>query len=383
MRRLVFFSFIIVIITAQCSKSNSNNVLAIFPLNNTLVNNDFEKFVDTLYLIPIIESAENFFFDISKILIDKNNNFILLDGGSRVKVFSPEGFLIRDIGARGRGPGEYSNIEDICLTADGDYILILQLGSIMKFRISDGAFLTKLEISRKNFNAICSSGNGGFFLFSTNPVDESDFSTPFFALSHFKESGKLIKEFMPRKDFVFTQGIFTQSYDKSTIMRPQEGDNVVYKIRKEVVPFLKIDFQHQGIPNRYIFSESNNLYEGMKRYLNSGYYKLPIYIQDTEKYVYFSSIGPSAKQNDFLFNIENCNGIRWVYEPSKSDPLFIMASDNNFFYTIICIDTESLLDTSLKANNLKNYLLKSIYQKYKGEYSSFIVKIKFRINEKV
>ena len=385
MKRIILFSLLTLFLATQCGKNDTDNLLAIFPLNHTKVENNFENFVDKLVLIPISESKENLISDISKIIIGNNNNFLFLDGNAVVKVFSPDGKFIRDIGTKGRGPGEYINIEDICLTADGNHLLILQTGSVNKYRVSDGSFITKIEIPRKNYDAICSSINGSFYLFSSNPADDSNFETPFYALSNFSEKGKLIKELLPRKDFVFTQGIFTQSYDKSTIMRPQEGDNIAYKIRDEVVPFLKIDFQERAIPSRYIFRESNDLYSGMKNYLYSEYYKLPIYIHDTRKFIYFSSIGPGAKQNDFLFNIENCNGIHWTYEQNDNDPLFIMASDDEFFYTSIYIDTESLnfssySDTSFKANNLTDYLLKNICKTNDRENKLFVAKIKFKID---
>ncbi len=42
--------------------NDTDNLIAIFPLNHTKVENNFENFVDTLVLIPISESKENLIF---------------------------------------------------------------------------------------------------------------------------------------------------------------------------------------------------------------------------------------------------------------------------------------------------------------------------------
>jgi hypothetical protein len=62
-----------------------------------------------------------------------------------------------------------------------------------------------------------------------------------------------------------------------------------------------------------------------------------------------------------------------------------MASDDEFFYTSIYIDKESLnyssySDTSFKANNLTDYLLKNICKTNDRENKLFVAKIKFKID---
>ena len=384
MKKLILYTkFIAVFLfVVSCSNNENQPVLTIMPLQTAVSVSDLRSFIDTVIFIPLINDSNNLISEVSKILIDNNTNILLLDHMQGVKLVDQNGVFIRNIGAKGRGPGEYQDIEDLSISSDGEYLLVLQPTGVLKYRISNGKFINKINLSGKNYDAICSSEDGGFFLFSSNPAEESNFDKPFYALTLFDIKGNIKREFLPRKDFVFTQGIFTQSYDKSTIMRPQEGDNIAYKIRKEIIPFLKIDFKNYAIPPKYIFKDGGDLFEGMKNYLFSDYYKLPIHIHDTKDYIYFSSIGPSALQNDFVFSKSNNKGFRWVYERSDRDPLFIMASDSTYFYTVIYRDREDLKVGSSKNANLRDFIMYKLSQMPNSNHDAFIVKMKFCNNER-
>jgi hypothetical protein len=384
MKKLILYTKFITVFffVVSCKKNEYHPVLTILPLQTATIAEDLRVFVDTLIFIPLINDSNNFISEVSKILIDNDTNLLLLDHVQGVQLVDQKGVFIRNIGTKGRGPGEYQNIEDLSISSNGEYLLILQQTGVLKYRISDGKFINKINLSGKNYDAICSSDDEGFFLFSSNPADESNFDKPFYALTHFDSKAKAKRELLPRKDFVFSQGIFTQSYDKSTIMRPQEGDNIAYKIGKEIIPFLKIDFKNSAIPPKYIFKDGGDLFEGMKNYLFSDYYKLPIHIHDTKDYIYFSSIGPSALQNDFVFSKSNNIGFRWVYERSDRDPLFIMASDSTYFYTVIYRDREDLKVKLSKNANLRDFIMYKLSQLPNSNHDAFIVKIKFCNNER-
>ncbi len=374
---LPFYFLWVIFALISCNRLENETIQTIAPLKTTTFTDDFSLFVDTLIFIPVQSSSGDIISVVSKILIDNNDNFILKDEILGIQVIDETGKYIGSIGNKGRGPGEYTDITDMCITPDGEYIWLLHSSGVSKYKISDGKFVLKLNFEQVNYDAICASVNGGFYLFSSNPPDESNFEEHFYALTQFDNNGVKIKEFLPRKDFVFTQGIFTQSYDKSTIMRPQEGDNIAYKIGKDLTPFLKIDFQQQAISPKYIFNNGGDLFEGMKNYLFSDYYKLPIHIHDTKEHLYFSSIGPAALQNDFVLSKNNCKGFRWAYESNNNDPFFILASDSNYFYSVVYRDKDAVKEVLSKTTNLKDYILHKMSQLPDSDNDVFIIKMKF------
>lgn len=378
--RLPFYFLWVIFVLISCNRLENETIQTIVPLKTTTYTDDFSLFVDTLIFIPVQSSSGDIISVVSKILIDNNDNFILKDEILGIQVIDETGQYIGSIGNKGRGPGEYTDITDMCITPDGEYIWLLHSSGVSKYKISDGKFVLKINFEQVNYDAICASDNGGFYLFSSNPPDESNFEEHFYALTQFDNNGVKIREFLPRKDFVFTQGIFTQSYDKSTIMRPQEGDNIAYKIGKDIIPFLKIDFQQQAIPLKYIFNNGGDLFEGMKNYLFSDYYKLPIHIHDTKEHLYFSSIGPDALQNDFVLSKSNNKGFRWAYESSNNDPFFIMASDSNYFYTVIYCDSSDIKDNKSKTTTLREFILNKLAQIHSYTNGAFIVKLRFKTN---
>lgn len=374
---LPFCFFWVIFALISCNRLENEPIQTIAPLKVTTFTDDFSLFVDTLIFIPVQSSSGDIISVVSKILIDNNDNFILKDEILGIQVIDETGKYIGSIGNKGRGPGEYTDITDMCITPDGEYIWLLYSSGVSKYRIGDGKFILKINLEQVNYDAICAFDNGGFCLFSSNPPDESNFEEHFYALNQFDNNGVKIKEFLPRKDFVFTQGIFTQSYDKSTIMRPQEGDNIAYKIEKDLTPFLKIDFQQQAIPPKYIFNNGGDLFEGMRNYLFSDYYKLPIHIHDSKEHLYFSSIGPGALQNDFVLSKNNNKGFRWAYESSNNDPFFILASDSNYFYSVVYRDKDAVKEVLSKTTNLKDYILHKMSQLPDSDNDVFIIKLRF------
>lgn len=385
----------------RATKDGNGGVTSIKPLETFTLVEDIRDYVDSLAFIELSGGNDALLASVNKVFIDSENNFIVWDYAAGIKVFASDGNFLRNIGAKGRGPGEYININDMCLTIDGQYLYVLEIGSVLKYKISNGVFINKTPIPQKNFDAICPSVNDRFYLFASNPVNEADFENTFYAVTLFDEEGTLVEEILPRKDYVLGRGIFTRSFDGSTIMRPQEGDNLVYKISDKPKPILRIDFGKKAMPAMYVFNNGNDLFEGIKSFITSAYFKLPIYFQDTENQLFFSAIGPQAKQIDFLYNYANNRGIWWENKNNDGDPIYLMASDREYFYAVVNRETsfettlgtspettlgtslDTTLGTSLKTvqrrdnSTLKNFLLNNMPSATSDSSNTYIAKIKF------
>ncbi|MDR2882608.1 MAG: 6-bladed beta-propeller [Alistipes sp.] len=367
----------------QCvPKEVSDNIPSLFPLEQSIEVSNLNPYIDNVEFIPLEENEESFLSYIGKLLIDASGNFIVRDMSGTVKVFDSRGKFLFNVGHKGRGPGEYLSARDISLDDTGNSLLVLSLGYVLVYNVSDGKFIRQIETPREDYEAICTSSDGGFFLFSCNPGDFADFSNDFYAVKQFEADGTKKGEFLPRKDFVISQGIFTQSHDKSYLLRPQEGDNILYKISdNRIIPQYKIDFGNRAIPARFMFDKGGNPLANIQAFIRSGYYKLPIYFQDTKNQLYFACAGPNGNYHHFLYSLPNVKAIHWEDTIEDSAPTLLMASDDENLYAMV-VGLDKYLE--IEENNL-NPLTRAIIQKFKEDKIAWrtdnpvLVKLRFRV----
>lgn len=341
-------TILITLISISACVGGYNEVNKIYPLSQTVPVDNISELIAHTDTIPLKDSVLRFFPFIKKMLIDNDGNFILADEQNGVIVYDKDGTFVRQIGSEGRGRGEYTSLISICMTEDCRQIYLLQTGSVLKFNLPDGEFVNKVDIPISNYDDICPAPDGGFILFASNPENESDFSTDFFALSRFDSTGRCVEQMLPRKDYVVSMGIFTQTAEKQYFMRPQEGSDTLFRIAGgRVGPFCRIDFEEQAIPHKYVFTSADNTFEGFKNYMKSSYYKLPIYFHNTAGYLLFTAAGPEAAQTTFIINHSTKKGYRWTTPPRTPSPLTIHASDSNSFYALIHNDAPRILRITL------------------------------------
>lgn len=365
------------LLQVNCRNNSDSNVNTIFPLEQSVQIVDINKHINSLEFINLEETPNSLMSYVEKILIDNNGNLIILDGRGGVMTFDSKGFFKKKIGRKGKGPGEYIRLDDICISENGEYLFILQLGSIIKYSLIDNTYLSTIKIPKINFDAISVSGSGGFYLFSANPGEPTS-NDEDFTLIEIDGNGKKIKELLPKKDFGMTQDIITQSYDKSYILRPICSNHIIYSMKNgEVTPIYKLDFKEKNIPPKFILNYGDDLAISMKEYFNSKYYKFPYQIHDTKDLLYFATIGPSGKEVDFLFSKNLKKGINWIEKETDREPLRILASDEDYFYAVLqpeMIDNYKKNPTN-NFNILKNLLLNKCPMM--SNNNPVLVKVKF------
>ena len=85
-------------------------------------------------------------------------------------------------------------------------------------------------------------------------------------------------------------------------------------------------------------------------------------------------------QNDFVLSKNTNKGFRWAYERNDRDPLFIMASDSNYFYTVVYYDRNDIKDITSKNTTLREFILNKLAQMQDSTNGAFIVKLRFKTN---
>lgn len=389
--KIIIYIIGTIILICGCKQHQKYSTLSstvINPLEDAITISSFDKYIDSLQVIQLEASPQSFITYIKKVLITQNKDFIILNS-TGVLVFSQAGNFLFKIGEIGRGPEEYIAARDICITNDYKYLLVLDCtNQVIKYNIQNGEFqeriIPEMDDPKKlylDFGEICPSNNGGFFLYCCNPPDISDFNQDFYCLIEFDKNGNFLNKYLKRKDFVFPSNIISQSYDNNYLIRPQEGDNICYKIINDsIIPIVTIDFKDKYIPLHHVYPKPGEGFP-IQEYMFSDYYKLPIYIHDTQDLFYFGCCAPKGKDTYFLFSNKSLKGVRWENDPIEEDIFIFEASDSNYLYGVYNDYKEY---TSQERQNMKNPLKRYILTKTNislitDQQNPAIIKMKFKL----
>jgi hypothetical protein len=383
MRIIVILCLCIIIegCTNRTDKDKKDALFLLQPLDKAVLTDDFSCCIDTVIEIPLETKEESFIVDISKILLTTNKDFVILNS-TNILMFDSTGLFKFKIGRPGKGPGEYIRIVDLCISENVEKLLVLDcFNNVLVYDLVDGSFIKTIKPNWKGkestFDGICPSNDMGFFLFSSNPPVIDKFEPEFYCLGKFDSSGNLQSQAFPRKDFCFSPERFSRSFDKTTFMRPLEGENILYRIANgKISPILGLDFGKYAIPQKYIFEFPGNPFMNISKYIKSPYYKLPMGFFETLDHFYFWCGGPEGETHEFLFQKNKYNGIHW--KGSDKFPFTFIASDSTSFYAIYNDPTDEDNTVNQKINPLKKYLKKSYgLKKYNSESNPSLIRISF------
>ena len=383
MKKIIILCLLTLLITAcknNADEKTRDQLITLRPLASKVLVKDFSAYIDTVEIVPLETLEESFIDHIREILVTKTKD-ICLQTSKTVLLFDSFGRFRFIIGKTGRGPGEYTRVTDMCISGNEENLLILDcFNDILRYSLSDGHFIERIKPEWKgkksSYNGICPSSDNGFFLFAPNPPAIEKFDSVFYCLGKFDQNGKLLEESLVRKDFNVPVNHFTRSYDYSTFMRPPGGENSFYRISNgKVSPYLRINFEEQAIPLKYIFSFPGNPWLHLNKFIKSPYYKLPMDLLETETHLYFWSGGPGGTTHEFLYTKVNKNGIHWT--SGDKIPFNFMAADSGWFYSVYNIAEESNFTNNYEKNPLKIYFERN-YGLGKFDTDSNPVLVKFR-----
>lgn len=123
--------------------------------------------------------------------MDSRGNIHVLDKKLfHIKVFTPQGAFLRNIGRQGAGPGEMLKPLDLKIDKSNDHIHVLDRGS-QKLLIydRDGVLFSELPLTAASPKSISSGNNGGFYLTSLSLRDDNRF---YFTFLKYAASGILM-----------------------------------------------------------------------------------------------------------------------------------------------------------------------------------------------
>lgn len=367
-------------INSSCETKHNNEVPTVSPLNFEELS-DISSIVSEITFVQLETHQSCLLVNPQKIFKTRDNK-ILIHDTNRVLVFDINGMFIRHIGNYGKGPGEYTHINDIALSFDEKFLYTLDpYSKIRKYSLTDGSFIEEIVVSNpsyKNFDAIAASSDGNFFLFASNPNDIKNFTEDFYCLSKYNKSGKLISEHLIRNDFLFNPFRITRSYCGNYFVRPIESDNTLHIIENgKVNEFLKFDFGKKSIPNKHIFKFGNNPWEHIQDLIGSPYFKLLMGFLDSKQQMYFYCVGENYFTYEFIFSTESLEGFYW--KSNDPNPLTFMFTDSKYFYGLV--DNNMFIDNKAKEtiiSPLKKYVLEKYNLKSDEDNNPVLFRVKIK-----
>lgn len=357
-----------------------------YPLQQCKAVQNIAPYIDKIEVVQLEATPKSMLGEVNKLLLRPDGAFGLLTH-SGIMIFDAQGKFQARAGRIGHGPGEYLKLNDICLTADGQYILALSaFGTVLQYRADNGAYVKTIAPSPKleySCDGIAPGPGNGFYLYADNPANADDFDTPFDCLLRYDSEGKLTSQGLPRIDFGLQVAAITQSAGNSYILRPQEGDNIAYKTDAQgrFAPWVRIDFGDKAIPSGYVKKQGGSVWTHLQDFLRADYYKLPLYLEQTKNAFYFTAAGPEAQTHEFLCFTGTEKGIRWTKTTASATPFIIRGADDEWFYGLY--DDPKTYDAGelAKLPPLKRYLIEQIGLQLTEDKNPPIVKIRFKTNE--
>lgn len=142
-----------------CSKSN--NKVSVIPINSSLgcvtIDIDSAKSVESFLCSSILEPPRTIILEsndkcvikeIHTIDVYDDKIYILDDASNKLHVFNIDGSFLYNIGHRGKGRGEYTELSDFCIDRENGYIYLWDpvMTTALKYNISSREYIASIKI---------------------------------------------------------------------------------------------------------------------------------------------------------------------------------------------------------------------------------------------
>ena len=346
----------------------------LLPLEQTKTIVTLDEYIEEIgYIRP---DTTRFLYS-KKILTRKNGDLITGDRDGNLIMLHANGQFKRVLARYGKGYQEYINLTDMALSKNTDYLLVLDMMKIRVYGIEDSLYYKEINLSSViAVDEIAPADDGNLFLYAAYSSN-SNSKTDDYLVTKIDQNGDVIDQFMKRDDHTFSLDNITQSYGNTYYLRPQNANHIFYKFDTTLTPMYQINFGDRNIPYQYKYKSKDN---DIGEFMNSDYYKLPIYLYETENLLYFSAAGPQAEKCNYLYFKDKLEGINWT--DSNDEPVIsLIASDASYLYFMYNGIYSSYFDAENPMNNspLYRYISDVFIHEWKLSINDdVIVKIKFK-----
>lgn len=328
---------IIILLVQSCFRveQKEGDVLTVKPLAVTQEVKELSPFISEMETIPLVMDQVRF-SGMKKMLVSDSCYYVL--SNAKVFVVSWDGSEISQLGLIGEGPDEYVHITDICFNHEHSELWCLDAAnSILRFDLSSGEILQKLELGAEYINAIAifPSKDNLISLYIPNPVDLKGASL-FFCIRLLDFDGNEKGRSMLWDDLhlsaVFCSPVSCSADDRYVLSPGFSNNCLMFTDGEEST--LEFDFGVKDIPNRYAFESCEDPWTKLGEIFAADYFKAVSSVFFVEGGLYFSAFGKNSSLWNFYVSKDLKTGIRWeskgmTHPPS---PAVSCSKDCLYFY---------------------------------------------------
>lgn len=301
MKNIIVFIVLNILIVGCVAKNPSNSI--------DLDRNDLISIldiVDSINVVALETKNECLIGNISK-LITYNNRYYIFDVRLQtIFCFDKEGLFLFKIAQRGRGPEEYTYLEDFNIDPyNHQLMLLVPYGEILYFDL-DGCFISKVMLpsTTKAYNEIYALNSDELFFISLSEYQATYYS---------RKKEKILKEIFPIEEpRYFTPTERTFSYNDSIYFNSILGKNEVMNMS---------DVNHKVVYS-WNFGEKNNTSKQISILIN--YLKLQEQNR-TQRPDLKDLIGDGKFLNYYIYNSFESNRYRMAILEYNNDILLVFA----------------------------------------------------------
>ena len=245
MKKILYLTIVALLFSCKTEDNEIKTVKVSFPEAGTNFISWLDIFPDA-EMIPLTGELLPKFGNYCKFILDDSNYYVIDYGGEQqIHRFDKNGRYLNSIGTQGRGPEEYSSIQDVTLD-DHRNVAVYPFGEGVLVSYSpDGIFLGRKELP---YRARYFSHNGfNYHYVGLNTGQD-------YQLYVTDSNGQTIGEFLPQPPFApfpFPSFITFSLYDNTVNFCPAEG-NEIYRLKdgKMEVKYC-FDFGSYAITDEY------------------------------------------------------------------------------------------------------------------------------------
>lgn len=297
----------------SCNNEKSNSLLSNLDEYENLsgTENHLSDIIRKSRIIKLETSPDCLLGNIKKI-IKNQSSFFVKTSTDELIMFDNEGNFVRKFGSKGKGPGEFEQIQDFDVNEDGREIAISSSKSILFYNVSSGNFIKQITVDFFA-NSLIYTSNDELLI----QVVRADF-----LISHINKNGQIIKSFGSMNRIMELEQPFE--------FMKLKNSTIIYRIG-ETSDIYHYNPSQRSVEKTQIFDSKNSLRdEELNNELNAagpeGYMKIRNYLKNYFRIKYFRKL-----DSDYLVlyffegknHIEICNPnkkIRKKYIFSSKDP---------------------------------------------------------------
>lgn len=289
----------------------------------------WDGLVDHTEFIKLDSSKSSLMGHITQGIVDNNKIYLLDFFNQSLLSFDHQGKFLRKIGQKGKGPQEFLEVRDFCISNDTIYTLDYE--KIHSYNRQSGDYIESWAINSENgFNPenFVVYSKDDYYLWSSNPDGMDATKGDYFRLRKIKQ-GKIDSAYFKYDYEISGDPRFYGCGNNAYYLKPIDGESAIYQLNKDslFVDFA-IDFGDQAIPTKDIQDLRNS--DVPNAYLKSNYFKNISNVLETRNYIYFQCVGPESKSYEGLISKKTgeIKFGRWDYKHSPR----IFYSDGTTLY---------------------------------------------------